>query len=91
MGADGEVYAVSQGPIAIGGFEASGGSGSAVTKAVPTSGTISNGAIVEKETGFEFNRLGTLALSLKNPDITTAMQVRDAINEKLQGQLCSSA
>ena len=85
LAADGEVYAVSQGPIAIGGFSANGASGSSVTKAVPTTGTISNGAIVEKETGFEMNDLASLALSLKNPDVTTARDIQDVINKELQG------
>ena len=85
MGADGEVYAVGQGPISIGGFTASGASGSSVTKSTPTTGTVANGGIVEKETGFELNQLASLAFALKNPDITTAMQIQGAINEKLKG------
>ena len=85
MGADGSAYAVGQGPIAIGGFTASGASGSQVTKAIPTTGTIANGAIVEKETGFELNQLTSLAFSLKNPDISTAMQIQQVINERLKG------
>lgn len=90
MGADGEVYAVGQGPISIGGFTASGASGSSVTKSIPTTGTIANGGIVEKETGFELNQLASLALSLKNPDISTAMQIQSAINEKLKGNFASA-
>ena len=86
MGADGEVYAVAQGVVATGGFEASGASGSSVTKAVPTTGTISNGAIVEREVGFEMNKLANVNLSLKNPDVTTARKIQDAINKKLAGQ-----
>lgn len=90
MGADGEVYAVGQGPLAIGGFTAAGNSGSAVTKAIPTTGTISNGAIVEKEVGFEMNQLTNLGLSLKNPDMTTAMQIEQVINEKLKGKFAQA-
>src|SRR5665213_1451281 len=51
FGADGQIYALGQGPVAIGGFTASGDAAS-VTRGVPTAGRISNGAIVEKETGF---------------------------------------
>ena len=51
FGADGQIYAVGQGPVAIGGFSAQGDAAS-VTRGVPTAGRISNGAIVEKETGF---------------------------------------
>src|ERR1700761_2947992 len=51
FGADGQTYAVGQGPVAVGGFSAQGDAAS-VTRGVPTAGRISNGAIVERETGF---------------------------------------
>jgi len=80
-GADGEVYAVAQGPISIGGgFEASGKSGSSITKGVPTSGFISNGATVEKEINFALNDMQTVKLALRNPDLTTAGNIQRAIN-----------
>lgn len=79
MGADGEVYAVAQGPIAVGGFKAT-GAATTVTKGVPTSGRISNGGIVEKEIGFNLNSLEKIHLSLKNPDFTTSQRVSQAIN-----------
>ena len=90
MGADGFAYALGQGPISIGGFSASGASGSSVTKAVPTTGTIASGGIVEKETGFELNQLSSLAFSLKNPDITTAIQIQQVINDKLKGNFATA-
>lgn len=80
MGADSQVYAVAQGAVATGGFSATGQSKSSVTKGVPTSGKISNGAIVEKEVGFEFKDLYSLNLSLYNPDFTTAKRIADKIN-----------
>lgn len=80
VGADGEVYAVAQGPLAVGGLQASGQSGSKITKGVPTSGKVSNGAIVEKEIGFEFITLQKLNLTLRNPDFTTAKRMAEAIN-----------
>ena len=80
IGADGEVYAVGQGPITVGGFSAKGDSGSSVTKGVPTSGRIANGAIIEREVGFEMGQLQTIKLSLRNPDFTTAKRIADAIN-----------
>lgn len=79
MGADGEVYAVAQGPITVGGFKAS-GAGQTVTRGVPTSGRIANGAIVEREVGFEFANLSTLNIALRNPDFTTALRIAEAIN-----------
>ncbi len=80
VGADGEVYAVSQGPLVTGGFSADGKSGSSVTKGVPTSGRIANGAIVEKEVPFELSSLNEVRLSLRNPDFTTARRISEVIN-----------
>lgn len=82
-GADGEVYAVAQGPLSIGGFSASGNSGTSITKGVPTSAFIANGAIIERETAFDLNTMRSLKLALRNPDATTAQHVSDAINRKL--------
>lgn len=78
-GADGEVYAVAQGAIATGGFLASGGA-TTITKGVPTQGAIPNGAIVEREIPFELNHLQKMKLALRNPDITTAREVAQAVN-----------
>ncbi|MFA6280806.1 MAG: flagellar basal body P-ring protein FlgI [Bdellovibrionales bacterium] len=86
LGADGEVYAVSQGALAVGGFSAS-GQGSSVTKGVPTSGRIANGAIVEREIKFRLADLGSIRLSLRNPDFTTANRIAQAINEHLKGNV----
>lgn len=81
-GADGEVYAVGQGPIAVGGFTASGDAGS-VTKNVPTGGRIPAGAIVEREVPFELANLTSLRLRLRNPDLTTARRISVAVNSHL--------
>lgn len=82
-GPDGNVYAVAQGPVTIGGFEASGGSGSGITKGVPTNGFISNGATVEREIDFRLNDMASVRLSLRNPDITTARNVMQTINQEV--------
>lgn len=79
LGADGEVYGVAQGSIAIAGFAAQ-GQAQSVTRNVPTSGTISNGAIVEREINFQLANLHTIRLSLRNPDLTTARRVAEAVN-----------
>lgn len=84
VGADGEVYAVAQGPIAIGGFSA-GGQASNVTQGVPTSGRIASGAIVEREIEFALAELPVIRISLRNPDFTTAQRVAAAINTRLHG------
>ena len=62
LGADGEVYAVSQGQVAVGGFTA-GGQGETVTKGVPTSARIANGAIVEREIKFDLSSLKKIHIS----------------------------
>jgi len=81
-GADGEVYAVAQGPVVVGGFSAE-GEGSSVSKGVTTSGRIANGAIIERELQFDLAKLEELKLSLRNPDFTTARRTADAINTYL--------
>lgn len=82
MGADGEMYAVAQGPVSIGGFSAEGDQNS-VTKGVPTTGTISNGATVEREIAFELDELTEIKLALHNPDLTTAKKIEAEVNGKL--------
>lgn len=80
MGADQQVYAVAQGPLAIGGFSASGGSGSSVTRGVPTAGRIASGALVEREIAFDIAGQQELRLALRNPDFTTAQRIAAVIN-----------
>ncbi len=89
LAANGEVYAVAQGAVAIGGFSA-GGAATEVTKGVPTNGQISNGAIVEREIGFELANLKTFHISLRNPDITTAVRVGHAINKHFGGSVAKA-
>jgi flagellar P-ring protein FlgI len=80
LGADGEVYAVSQGAVSISGF-AAGGDAASITRGVPTVGRIANGGMVEREIEFAINKLKTLRLSLRNPDFTTARRMAAAIND----------
>jgi flagellar P-ring protein precursor FlgI len=87
LGADGRVYAVAQGPVAIGGFSggAGGAGGATVQKNHPTVGVISNGAIVEREVPAAFVRDNQLRLLLQNPDFTSASRMADAINLQWPG------
>ena len=78
-GANGEVYAVAQGQIAVGAVSAQ-GVGQSVSKGVPTSGKIPSGAIIENEIPFELESLKTITIALRNPDFTTARRVADAVN-----------
>ena len=82
LGADGEVYAIAQGQVAIAGFSAQGDAQS-VVKGVPTSGRIANGGIIEREIMFDFANQKTIKLALRNPDFTTAARIADAINSYL--------
>ncbi len=84
LGADGEVYAVAQGALAVGGFEAKGAAQS-VIRNVPTSARIPAGAIVEREVPFALDSLPELRLALRNPDFTTAQRIVAAINGRLSG------
>jgi len=79
IGADGEVYAVGQGQVAIAGFQA-GGKASTVTRGVPTSGRIANGAIVEREIAFRMAEQSTVGIALRNPDLTTGRRIAMAVN-----------
>ncbi|GAA0601725.1 flagellar basal body P-ring protein FlgI [Caenispirillum bisanense] len=82
MGADGEVYAVSQGQVQVGGFKAQ-GQAATVTKGVPTAGRIPNGALVEREIPFDLRSLDQVKVALRNPDFTTARRIAQAINAYL--------
>src|SRR5437588_9610537 len=80
LGADGNVYAVAQGALAIGGFQAE-GDAAKITRGVPTVGRISNGAIIEREIEFALNRLNQVRLALRNADFTTAKRIAAAVND----------
>src|SRR5438477_11714616 len=80
LGADGNVYAVGQGSLAIAGLAAE-GDAAKVTRGVPTVGRIANGAIIEREIEFALNKLGQLRLALRNADFTTAKRSPSAVND----------
>jgi flagellar P-ring protein FlgI len=79
IGADNQIYAVGQGPLAIAGFS-SGGKAETLTQGVPTTGRIPNGAVVEREAPGALSEEKSLVLELRNPDFNTAVNVADAIN-----------
>ena len=82
LAADGDVYAVSQGALVTNAFAARGAAAS-ITRNVPTAGHIANGAIVEREVRFSLSAHAALHLSLRNPDLTTARRIEDAISSAL--------
>ncbi len=89
MGADGEVYGVAQGALATGAISAKGAAAS-VTRNVPTSARISNGATVEKELQFQLGSRPELRLALRNPDLTTARRMAVAVNAALGGGIAAA-
>ena len=80
--ADGNIYAVAQGPILAGGVEAE-GQAARTQIGVPTSGSIPGGARVERELPFDFDAMERLRLALREPDFTTAARIERAINAAL--------
>lgn len=78
-GADGQTYAVAQGPITVSGYSAK-GKGETLTQGVPTAGRIPSGAVVEREVANNFERETKFVLELRNPDFSTAARIADAIN-----------
>src|SRR6201996_1720303 len=82
LGADGNVYAVAQGSVAINGFQAE-GEAAKIVRGVPTVGRIANGAIIEREIEFALNRLPNVRLALRNADFTTAKRIAAAVNDYL--------
>lgn len=82
--ADGEVYAVAQGPVSIGGFNfEAAGTGEKVQKNHPTAGRVPNGAIVERAPSTDFLKNQKLLLVLNNPDFTTAQRMAQAVGKLL--------
>ncbi len=88
-GADGNIYAVAQGPIAVAGFAAQ-GINATIVEGVPTAARIENGATVENEIGFRFDSLENVRLALRTPDFTTALRIEDAINNAVGGKLANA-
>lgn len=83
QGVDGEIYALAQGPVSIGGFSFSGGGstgGSSAVKNVPTTGVIPNGAVVEKEVPSTLVKNREIKISLREPDFTSAKRMTETIN-----------
>jgi flagellar P-ring protein precursor FlgI len=79
-GADGQVYAIAQGPVSTGGFGAGGSAGGGVQKNFPTVGRVPGGASIENEIAIDFNRKKMLTFVLHHADFTTASRITQAIN-----------
>jgi flagellar P-ring protein precursor FlgI len=80
-GADGRVYAMAQGNLAVGGLGVSGRDGSRISINIPSAGRIPGGASVEREVPSGFAQGETIQLNLHNPDFTTASRLTQAIEQ----------
>ncbi len=84
-GADGQIYAMAQGNLAVGGLGVSGNDGSKLTVNVPTVGRVPEGATVERAVATGFDTAETVRWNLYSADFLTAARVRDAINARWPG------
>ncbi|QHS10011.1 flagellar basal body P-ring protein FlgI [Sinimarinibacterium sp. NLF-5-8] len=89
-GADGQVYAIAQGNVVVGGLGVSGKDGSRVSINVPSAGRIPNGATVERTVESSFASAPQLRLNLHTPDFTTAARMAEAINTALGGDFADA-
>jgi flagellar P-ring protein FlgI len=81
LGADGEVYAVAQGAVIVGGLQVQ-GQAQSVKQGVTTSGLIPGGALVEREVPNTLDDLTVIRLALRAPDFSTAHRIEEAINAR---------
>ncbi len=82
-GIDGNVYAIAQGNLVVGGFDAGGADGSRITVNSPSAGRIPGGATVERSVPTAFDQGDALVLNLNRPDFTTAKNIVDRLNDML--------
>ena len=84
-GGDGEIYALAQGNLVVGGFGVKGDDGSRVSVNVPSTGRVPNGATVEKIVPSTLGTQDAFVLNLNTPDFTTAAHLAESINKELGG------
>ena len=89
-GVDGNVYALAQGNLVVGGFGGEGADGSRITVNIPSVGRIPNGASVERAVNNSFDKGNTIVLNLHNPDFTTANRLTEAVNNYLGPDVAQS-
>ncbi len=83
VGGDGQVYAVAQGPVSIGGGFSAQAAGASATSGHPTAGVITGGALVEREVPAHLVADGKVRLGLHSADFTTARRIALAINDSI--------
>jgi flagellar P-ring protein precursor FlgI len=90
LGGDGQIYALAQGPLAVGGFSAIGEGGSSSTRNHLNTGRVAAGGVVEREVPFQFGGRDRYLLALRRPDFTTASRIAKAVNDALGAELASA-
>ncbi len=88
-GPDGNVYAVAQGPVSIGGFTGGGG-GTTVQKNHTTAGRIPEGVIIERDIPFVLGNGNEIKIFLHKPSFSTATEITKKINEELGSEYASA-
>ncbi|WP_028575777.1 flagellar basal body P-ring protein FlgI [Desulfonatronovibrio hydrogenovorans] len=88
-GIDGEIYALAQGPLTLGGFSVE-GQAAQVTTNITTVGRIPNGAMVEREIPFRFNSQESIQVNLNVHDFSTTSQVMESINASFGQNLAAA-
>lgn len=81
MGADGEVYAVAQGPVVVGSFQAA-GQAQSISSGVTTQGRVPGGGLVEREVPVSLRNADSIRLALRSPDFTTAIRIEEVVNAR---------
>ena len=89
-GIDGNVYAIAQGNLIVGGFGGEGLDGSRITVNIPSAGRVPNGATVERAVPSAFGEAGAVMLNLNTPDFTTASRLAEEINARLGGGIAQA-
>jgi flagellar P-ring protein precursor FlgI len=89
-GADGKTYAIAQGNLAVGGFGVEGADGSSMSVNIPTVGTISNGATVERMVEAPFINSENFVMNLHQGDFTTANRITEEINKVFGSDVAKS-
>jgi len=82
-GADRKTYAVAQGPLVVGGYSATGASGSSLTENTTNTARIPAGALIEREIETTFSQGGKVLLALRSPDFSNANRILEAVNKAL--------
>lgn len=89
-GADGEIYAMAQGSLVVGGLGVSAQDGSQLTVNIPSAGRIPAGATVEREVNADFATSPSIIFNLANDDLTTANIIAAAINAELGSSVATA-